>query len=329
MTCASVLFFGDINVDNIFTVDEIPKPGRDAYSDQAEMKLGGAVCNSAVVLSGLGQKCAILGAVGDDVWADIVEQELTQAGVKTNFIIRKNEKGTGLIFIAVIPDGERTMFSYRGANTIITPQDLPKDLLTNIGLVEFSGYAFMNSPQKDAAWRVLNMAKERSIPCSLDTGLDPVIHQTEAMQEVISQINILITGEEEAKQLTGKSTHKGQIQALIDAGLEWAAIKLGSSGALLGWKDGLTCQPAFPVSVKDTTSAGDAFSAGIIFGYQQGLSPAASLTLANLLGGLATTVYGAARISKEDVHEFMTNTGRENEPGEGLYKEIASSLSAL
>ena len=329
MTCASVLFFGDINVDNIFTVDEIPKPGRDAYSDQAEMKLGGAVCNSAVVLSGLGQKCAILGAVGDDVWADIVEQELTQAGVKTNFIIRKNEKGTGLIFIAVIPDGERTMFSYRGANTIITPQDLPKDLLTNIGLVEFSGYAFMDSPQKDAAWRVLNMAKERSIPCSLDTGLDPVIHQTEAMQEVISQINILITGEEEAKQLTGKSTHKGQIQALIDAGLEWAAIKLGSSDALLGWKDGLTSQPAFPVSVKDTTSAGDAFSAGIIFGYQQGLSPAASLTLANLLGGLATTVYGAARICKEDVLEFMTNTGRENEPGEGLYKEIASSLSAL
>ena len=325
----SVLFFGDINVDNIFTVDEIPEPGRDAYSDQAEMKLGGAVCNSAVVLSGLGQTCAILGAVGDDIWADIVHQELTNAGVNTNFICRKNEKATGLIFIAVIPDGERTMFSYRGANTTITPQDLPEDLLNNIGLVEFSGYAFMSSPQKDTAWRVIEMARQRGIPCSLDTGLDPVIHRPEAMQEVISQINILITGEEEAKQLTGKSTHEAQISTLIDAGLEWAAIKLGSSGALLGWKGGLTSQPAFPVSVKDTTSAGDAFSAGIIFGYHQDLSPAASLTLANLLGGLATTVYGAARISSEDVMKYMTNTGRETEPGEGLFKEIGSSLSAM
>lgn len=324
----SVLFFGDINVDNIFTVSEIPEPGRDVYSDQAQMKLGGAVCNSAVVLSGLGQTCAILGAVGDDVWADIVHQELTHAGVDTNFIIRKNDKGTGLIFIAVIPDGERTMFSYRGANTIITPQDLPDDLLDGVSLVQFSGYAFMSSPQKDTAWRLLEMSKERGIPCSMDTGLDPVIHQPDGMQEVISQINILITGEEEAKQLTGKSTHEAQINTLIDAGLEWAAIKLGSAGAILGWKGGLTSQPAFPVSVKDTTSAGDAFSAGIIFGYQQDLSPETSLTLANILGGLATTVYGAARIRKEEVVDFMNNTGREMEPGDGIFQKIKSSLSA-
>jgi len=325
----TVLFFGDINIDNIFTVDEIPEPGRDAYSDQAEMKLGGAVCNSAVVLSGLGQTCAILGAVGDDVWADIVHQELTRAGVSTDFIFRKKERGTGLIFIAVIPDGERTMFSYRGANTTITPQDLPEDLLDNISLVEFSGYAFMKSPQKDTAWRILKMARARGIPCSLDTGLDPVIHQPEAMQEVISQINILITGEEEAKQLTGKSAQEAQINTLIKSGLEWASIKLGSSGALLGWKGGLSSQPAFPVSVKDTTSAGDAFSAGVIYGYQQNLSPEASLTLANLLGGLATTVYGAARISKQDVIEFMSIMAGNNEPGHGIFKEIESSLSSM
>lgn len=328
MQHGAVLFFGDINVDNIFTVDEIPAPGRDAYSDQAEMKLGGAVCNSAVVLRGLGQPCAILGAVGDDLWADIVHQELSRAGVDTSFIIRKNEKGTGLIFIAVIPDGERTMFSYRGANTTITPQDLPNNLLNHISLVEFSGYAFMSSPQKDTAWRVLDMARARGIPCSLDTGLDPVIHQPKAVQEALSKINLLITGQEEAYHLTGKRSPEAQIDALIHAGLDWAAIKLGSSGALLGWKGGLTSQPAFPVSVKDTTSAGDAFSAGVIYGHKHGLSPQATLTLANLLGGLATTVYGAARINKSDVLEFMANSGRECEPGQGVYQEIRSSLMA-
>jgi len=36
-------------------------------------------------------------------------------------------------------DGERTMFSYRGANTTIAPPDLPSDLLNNVALVEFSG----------------------------------------------------------------------------------------------------------------------------------------------------------------------------------------------
>lgn len=324
----SVLFFGDINVDNIFTVSEIPAPGRDAYSNQAQTKLGGAVCNSAIVLSGLGQACAILGAVGDDVWADIVFQELTHAGVNTNAIIRKKDKGTGLIFIAVTPDGERTMFSYRGANTTLSPQDLPEDLLDGVALVQFSGYAFMTAPQKDTAWRLLEMAKERGIPCSLDTGLDPVIHQPEGMQEVISQINILVTGEEEAKHLTGKTTPEAQINTLIEAGLEWAAIKLGAAGALIGLKGGLISQSAFPVSVKDTTSAGDAFSAGIIFGYQQNLSPETSLTLANILGGLATTVYGAARIGKEEVVDYINKAGRELEPVDGIFQKIKSSFSA-
>jgi ribokinase len=321
-----VLFFGDINVDNIFSVAEIPEPGRDAYSDQASMKLGGAVCNSAVVLRGLGQPCAILGAVGNDLWADVVYQELAAAKVNTGFILRKTTKGTGLIFIAVTPDGERTMFSYRGANTTIAPPDLPSDLLNNVALVEFSGYAFMNSPQKDTAWRLLEMANAGGIPCSLDTGLDPVIHRPDEIKEVISKMNILITGREEAKKLTGKTDPDEQIKALVNAGLEWAAIKLGPAGAILGWEGRSYHRPAFPVKVKDTTGAGDAFSAGVVYGYLKSLSPEASMTLANILGGLATTVYGAARISEEDVLKFMENLSQKTEISTGLINEIRTSL---
>jgi ribokinase len=322
----SVLFFGDINVDNIFTVDKLPEPGRDAYSEHAQLRLGGSVCNSAVVLNKLGQDTALFGALGDDVWANFVLQELSQTQVNSDFLFRKDEKGTGLIFIAVLPNGERTMFSYRGANTTIKPQDLPEDILSGVGLVQFSGYAFMESPQKDTALRLLEMARSASIPCCMDTGLDPVIHQPEMIHEVISKLDLLITGGQEAELLTGKRDHRDQANALLSLGMKQVAIKLGGSGAMLGWQNGLEEKSAFPVEVKDPTSAGDAFSAGLLFGFLHEMRPAASLTLANLLGGMATTVYGAAWIGKTEVLNYLETLGVDLEPDPGVFDEIRDEL---
>jgi ribokinase len=83
------------------------------------------------------------------------------------------------------------------------------------------------------------------------------------------------------------------------------AIKLGREGAVFGWADGTLYSPAFPVKVLDTTGAGDAFSAGLLYGYLHNFSPNGSLLLANAIGGLATTVYGAARMQRGEVVSFL------------------------
>ena len=300
-----VLFFGDINVDNIFKLPKFPEPGRDGFATHTEMHLGGAVCNSAVVCQKLGQPASLLGVVGEDLWSDFVYSELNRAGINADHVFIKEGEKTGLIFIAVTPDGERTMLSYRGANLKIQPADIAENVLDNIRLVQFSGYAFLESPQKEAAWRLLEYALDRGIPISLDTGLDPVLLASNDIHEVLPHLALLITGEKEAELLTGKVDHQDQMEELISLGLEQIAIKLGSSGALIGYENGVFKQPAFPVTVVDTTSAGDAFSAGLIYGYLNKLSPDISLTLANALGGLATTVYGAAWIGKEDLVAFL------------------------
>jgi ribokinase len=51
--------------------------------------------------------------------------------------------------------------------------------------------------------------------------------------------------------------------------------------------------PAFPAQVVDTTGAGDAFSAGLIYARLHGLGDPAAGLLANALGSLATQVLGA------------------------------------
>jgi sugar/nucleoside kinase (ribokinase family) len=212
---------------------------------------------------------------------------------------------TGLIFIAVTPNGERTMFCHRGANIAFNPADLHQDVLDDISLVALSGYAFLEAPQRDTAWKLVEMAAERQIPICMDTGLDPVILDPEAIKAVLPYLSLLISGEAEAEGLTHVGNRQGQCDALLAYGIEQVAVKLGRNGAWLGWERGLHASPAFKVQVVDTTSAGDAFTAGLVYGYLYGFSPRGSLLLANALGGLATTVYGAARIGRGDILSFL------------------------
>ncbi len=307
----SVLQFGDINVDNIFKLSEFPDPGRDAYANHVEMHLGGVGCNSAAVMVGLGQPTMLLGAVGDDIWSDFVFAELQKANIDVQHVMIKPGLQTGLIFIAVTPNGERTMLSHRGVNLTFRPEDLPANILDNVCLLALSGYLFLEAPQCDAAWRLLEMAAKHDIPVSMDTGLDPVILAPNIIRDVLPYISILITGDEEAQELTQNTDPQDQVDALIELGIEQVAIKLGREGAWLGWEGGLLREPAFSVDVVDTTSAGDAFTAGLIYGYLNDFSPGGSLLLANALGGLATTVHGAARISRQDVLSFLHKVNQE------------------
>jgi len=310
---SSVLLFGDINVDNIFLLSEFPDPGRDGFSNHVEMHLGGAVCNSAAVLEGLGQPTRLLGAVGDDMWSKFVYEELWKATIDSQHVVIKPDLHTGLIFIAVTPNGERTMFCHRGANIGFNPTDLHQDVLDDISLVALSGYVFLEAPQHDTAWKLIEMAAERHIPISMDTGLDPVILSPDAIKDVLPYVSLLITGEAEAERLTHAATRQGQRDAFLAYGIDQVAIKLGRKGAWLGWERGSYSSPAFQVQVVDTTSAGDAFTAGMIYGYLHGFSPPGSLLLANALGGLATTVYGAARIGREDILSFLEDKNQTND----------------
>lgn len=302
---SSVLLFGDINVDNIFLLSEFPDPGRDGFANHVEMHLGGVVCNSAAVLEGLGQPTKLLAAVGDDMWSKFVDDELRKAQIDSQYVVKKSDLQTGLIFIAVTPNGERTMFCHRGANIAYRPGDIPEDVLDGVCLVAMTGYVFLEAPQCDTAWKLIDLAAKRHIPISMDTGLDPVILAPNAIKDVLPYLSLLITGEAEAERLTNATTHQGQRDAFIACGLKQVAVKLGRRGAWLGWAGGLQTSPAFQVQVVDTTSAGDAFTAGLVYGYVHGLSPSGSLLLANALGGLATTVYGAARIGGDDILSFL------------------------
>jgi ribokinase len=307
MRSGEVLMLGDINIDTVWPVDKLPGAGHDAYVQSVKVGLGGAVLNTAIVLDRLGQPAAMLSCMGQDLWAAQALELLRQTGVNPDYIRVRPELASGLIFLAVTPDGERTMFSFRGANTHLEPQDLPAQAFEQASILHISGYSLLEAPQRDAAWRAVELAKVNGAAISLDTGLEPALLTHAELCRLIEMTDICVTGPKEMRELYGAATPEEAIAKLQSLGVRLAAIKLGEGGSLVADQTGSVFCPAFSVEVVDTTGAGDSFSAGLLFGWTHSLSLPASAVLASALGALATTVYGAglALLGREAVLAFL------------------------
>ncbi|MDK2981182.1 MAG: hypothetical protein PWQ55_1529 [Chloroflexota bacterium] len=330
MRSGEVLMLGDINIDTVWPVDKLPGPGHDAYVQEVRVGLGGAVLNTAIVLDRLGQPSAMLSCLGQDLWAAQARELMRQTGVKQDYIRVRPELASGLIFLAVTPDGERTMFSFRGANTHFAPEDLPVQAFREASILHISGYSLLEAPQKDAVWRAVELAKANEVAVSLDTGLEPALLTRAELCRLIETSDICVTGPREMKELFDVGTPEAAVDKLRSLGVRLIAIKLGEQGSLVADADDSLFCPAFPVEAIDTTGAGDSFSAGLLYGWTQALNLPACAVLASALGALATTVYGAGLNlpGKDALLAFIK--GKQSELEESLsaaFPEIEAALN--
>lgn len=298
---------GDINIDTVWPVNELPSPGRDAYADSVATGLGGAVLNTAIMLDQLGQPTAMLSCIGQDIWAAQVMKMLKRTNINLDYIRTQPDYATGLVFLAVTPDGERTMFSFRGANTHLEAADIQQAAFERAAVLHISGYSLLEAPQRDAVWRAVELARQHQVAVSLDTGLEPALLIPREIIRLINELTICVTGPKETEELFNISAPEKAAEHLLDLGVKLAAIKMGEKGCyLMSEREAFFC-PAFPVRVVDTTGAGDCFSAGLLYGWTHGLSLPAAAVLAGALGAIATTVYGAglALPGKQTVLEIL------------------------
>jgi ribokinase len=312
-----IFLFGDINLDVTMLVPEIPPPGQDAYVDRLLFNLGGSATNTSVALSQLGLEPRLLGSVGVDPNAAYLINALESFGIETSAIRHKSDSPSGQIFLTVLPDGERTMYSFRGANVLTSPEDIPSDLLDTVDLIHLSGYVFLKAPQRDTALKLIEIACKKNIPISMDTGMDPVLHAHAEMKPAIKQMDILICGQREGALLTGKDVPDDIIRAFFDLGIQCAAIKLGTQGCVVGLKGEIAHLPALVISAVDTTGSGDAFSAGILISWlNQSILPEMCM-LANSLGAYAATQVGpiSTNLSIPALVEFLKISQPGQSPG--------------
>lgn len=92
------------------------------------------------------------------------------------------------------------------------------------------------------------------------------------VRPLLTRVDVFVVSHGEATALTGKSSPEEAIRMLGEMGPPVVVETLGVQGALVLDGDRLIRVSAFAVpDVRDTTGAGDAFAAGLIAGFLEGL----------------------------------------------------------
>ena len=313
-----VTLIGDINIDAIMAIPTYPPPGGDAMAAQLTLRPGGSVLNTAIVLTRLGLQTKMIARVGCDPWAEMALEPLVKLGVDLSAIQRDTSVGTGLIFIPVTEDGERTMFSYRGANPLTSSESIDYTALGQPRHLHISSYNFLETSQREATEKAIELALQANTPISMDVGVEPARRVAPALLDLLPKLTVLVLSMEEAAALTGIDEPDEAAKVLLERGVKMVGLKLGRQGCQLATNSENIRLPGIKVITVDTTGAGDSFCAGLIFSRLAGLSLPAAGLLANTLGALATTVWGGGEELPgwETTATFLKTMDSKSYPGE-------------
>ena len=247
---------GSVNLDLVVRVEALPRAGETITGATFQRFAGGKGANQAVAAARLGARVKLMGAVGDDPFAEEALAELREARVDLELEVHG---ATGLALIVVDERGENQIVVVPGANSEWSGGGVPGAVLCQLEIpvenVELAAEA--------ADFFCLNAAPAKPIPVSLVEHCDLVVVNRYELEALPAQprLTALTLGAEGA--------------ALLEEGREIARAK-----------------PP-PVQVVDGTGAGDAFTACLLVSHLEGREWEEALRRACAAGALATSRPGA------------------------------------
>jgi sugar/nucleoside kinase (ribokinase family) len=287
------LVVGDIMADIVAIASGPLRRGSDTAAEVTTHG-GGAGANTAAWLAAEGYRTALIGRVGDDALGRQSLDDLVATGVVPRIVVDPLQR-TGTCVVVVSPDGERTMLPDAGANAHLAPADLPEMLFQPGRHLHLSGYTILHDGSRLGGLAALDLARRRRMTSSVDPASTGPLSEVGAERFLswIEGVDVCLVNEDEARVLTGEQDPLSAGRTLGEL-FPHVVVKLGAAGAV--WfgpgQDPVTA-PAVAVDVLDTTGAGDAFAAGFLPAWRDGLTPRLALTAGNTVASRAVSRVGA------------------------------------
>ncbi|OYT38213.1 MAG: ribokinase [Desulfurococcales archaeon ex4484_58] len=241
---------GNLNIDITLYVDKIPRYDESVLSSETLISPGGSATNYSIAVRYYGHRVSLIASTSTNPLVDNILKQLRDHGITTDYIKRVDEE-PGLVIVIVLKNGERLLFKYRGANELLSPNDLPRELMEQANIIH------LTSIPPNIVDEIVSRASRLGVLISYDPGVYVSIYR-EKILEIIDNINILFLNRVEAKELS-----RGRIEDLLKYNIDAIVVKKGAGGAYLlqhGGKYyyGISKPLQKPVN---TTGAGDAFAA--------------------------------------------------------------------
>jgi len=294
----TILITGNLMQDTVvYPADRIPDSGTQ-WVEHIEPYLGGNGASTSYAIGVLGGRVRFKGMCGSDAAGDAIRARLRSVGVDLDALVVSGSHATAASVALVRTGGSRGFLHVPGAS-LVALGDFEE--FTRAELAGCSHYHLAN-PFALRAFRphtakALACAKAAGLTTSMDTAWDSRGEWMQVVEPCLPHCDLLFANEDEIGMLTGHRDPAAAVRVFRTAGARHVVVKLGAAGSLV-FADGAEeplATPGFAIAARDTTGAGDSFCGGFLAGMQRGLALTEVARLANAVGALSATSFGATQ----------------------------------
>ena len=235
--------------------------------------LGGSPANVAMNSARLGLDAVMVATVGDDGLGEYILERLGEIRVNTNQIKKIEHEPTSVIFVSR-SDSTPDFIPFRKADSNITEDQIPKELLLNTNIFHTTCFALSKDPAQSTILRKAEEAFNLGCKLSIDVNYARKLwsSQDEALKVIKAYCKfnplVKISEDDMLRLFEQKLPHDDIFGFFHTQGIDTVCLTLGSKGVKLSQKGGKVIElPAIKINVVDATGAGDAFWSGFLFAY--------------------------------------------------------------
>ena len=246
---ARIINFGSLNIDKVYQVEHIVRPGETISSKGYNIGCGGKGGNQSLALAKAGADVIHAGCIGND--GAILMDNLHDNGVNTDFV-RIIDEPSGCAMIQVDEKGENSIVLYPGANFKISREHIE----TVINSAEEGDFLLL---QNEINLNELIIEKAYAAGMNICLNFAP-FDKVSAEKLPLKYVKILILNEQEGTDIAGVSEPEDIISKLLEQYPDMLVlITLGANGAVCGIGSSRFYAASPIVDAVDTTCAGDTF----------------------------------------------------------------------
>lgn len=258
---------GGANVDLLATLNDA-FIAADSNPGHIEVGYGGVARNIAHNLSLLGTRPQLLTVFGGDLFGGLLHDYCKQQGIDVHLSERESSLRSG-IYLCLNNHGGEMIAAVADTEAIraITPEWLAK----RIGEINLSEYIIADTNVSEDGIRYL--MENVTAPLFIDGVSSTKAHRVvNALRKAkLPYLHTLKLNLKEAMSVTQAATYADAAQQLLNLGVAHVYITLGSEGVYCRNAAEEWLYPALPGDIVNTTGAGDAFLAGVVYAHAKGI----------------------------------------------------------
>jgi sugar/nucleoside kinase (ribokinase family) len=230
---------------------------------------GGSVANTIAGFANLGGSAAYIGKVRDDQLGDIFNHDMKSLGVDIRLEAATDGAPTARSHVLISEDGQRTMQTYLGACLGLALADITDATVGSPKALLLEGYVWDIAEGPALAKKAAEIARQNgtAVSISLSDSFCVERHRDSFVDFVQNDADIVVADEDEIYALLGTDSIDTAIRELGAYEALFAVTRSEKGSVIIHGDTVVEQEPAFVKKVVDTTGAGDAYSAGFLFGW--------------------------------------------------------------